>query len=592
LKKTEQAARRPFFNFQFSIFNSAALFAVLIVYVLLRLPLLFRGTLPLGWNSDAAIFGLMAKAIFARRDFPIFFWGQSYMGPLTSWVSVLVALFTRAVNPFALRVAAMLEGIGAIVFFWLGLRRAFDDRSVAIAMLWVAIGPAFLMPFVIAPIGAEQMFFLSAVLFWFAVRTMLAQRRDWFLFGILAGFGWWINQGVVFVIAATIVVMVAKSEWFSSLREAARLPGRQVARLPIPSRQPGNPATRQPAGLPGRRVTRLAIPSRQPGNPATWQLHTSHWQLNTKYLLNAIQAILLLDALLGALHEWGVHVTGLFLFDPVAEPLVLAAIVFVISKLPLPMPPLRTTATFLAGFAIGYAPVIVGAFTGAYAPKYGPGIAMITARGLPMHVRGVIPDLVPFAIVLIPLVFWMWRRFAVAVPAGRAPAQSSSRSIAIFTIVIAFLFYLGSARVHVGQSRYMVAALPMVYAFASEELGRWRRVGMAAAMLFALVLAVQRMQQVRDVEQARSEGYGDFLPNQDPRVILASIDRGGYRICYADYWLAYKLEWVSDGKVQFIPWHSYDRNIPESRRRIAAPVPKCFVDKRGGVRFASRPPPL
>ncbi|HEX3110286.1 MAG TPA: hypothetical protein VHU41_14420, partial [Thermoanaerobaculia bacterium] len=141
--------------------------AVVAIYIAVRLPLLAPATLPLGWNSDAAIFGLMAKSIFAGRGFPIFFWGQSYMGPLTSWVTILVALFTRAVNPFALRAAAMLEGIGAIVFFWLGLRRTFDARSVAIAMLWVAIGPAFLLSFVVAPIGAEQMFFLSALLFWF-----------------------------------------------------------------------------------------------------------------------------------------------------------------------------------------------------------------------------------------------------------------------------------------------------------------------------------------------------------------------------------------------------------------------------------------
>ena len=570
MKEPNKTSRDGFFNFQFSIFNFAALIAVLAIYVALRAPLLAPGTLPLGWNSDAAIFGLMAKAIFARRDFLIFFWGQSYMGPLTSFVAVLVALFTRAVNPFALRVAAMLEGIGAIVFFWLGLRRAFDARRVAIAMLWVAIGPAFLMRFAIAPVGAEQMFFVSAVLFWFAARTMLARQRDWFIFGILAGFGWWINQGVVFVIAACIVVMVAKSEWFSSLREAA---GNQVARLP------------------GVQVAGLPIPYRQPDNPATWPLVRER---HTRYLLNAIQGILLLDSLLGALHEWGVPVTGFFLFDPVAEPLVLAAIVFVIGKLPLPMAPLRTTATFLAGFAIGYGPVIAGAFTGGYPDSYGSGITMNTAGGLPMHVIDVSPDFVPFAIGLVPLVFWTWRRrFGVAVTDGpRTPTESTLRRIAFFTIVFAFLFYLGSSRAHVGQSRYMVAALPMVYAFAAEELGRWRWVGVAAAMVFAVALAVPRIHQVKDVEQVRSEGYGDFLPNRDPRVILASIDRGGYRTCYADYWLAYKLEWISDGKVQFIPWHSYDRNLPQSRRRIAAPVTKCLVDKDGVVRLASRPPPL
>jgi len=536
------------------------LIAAIAIYVALRAPLLAPRTLPLGWNSDAAIFGLMAKAIFARRDFPIFFWGQSYMGPLTSWVAVLVALFTRAVNPFALRVAAMLEGIGAIVFFWLGLRRAFDDRAVAIAMLWIAIGPGFLLQFAIAPIGAEQMFFLSAVLFWFAARTLLARRRDWFIFGILAGFGWWINQGVVFVIAATLLVMVAKSEWFLSLRGAAGLPGGQVARLPISSRQPGNPAT---------------------------------WQLRTRYVLNTIQLILLLDALLGALYELGVHAPAFFLFYPVADPLLLCAIVFVISKLPLPMPPLRTAAVFAAGFAIGYAPVIIGAFTHAYPSHYESGITLIAVRDLPRHVREVLPDFAPFAIGFVPLMCWVWRRRSVAVPAQAPGAfQSSIRSIALLTIALSFLFYLGSERVHAGQTRYLVAALPMVYAFAAAELGRWRWAGVAAAMAFAVALAVPRIQQVNDVEQVRSEAYGKMLPNRDPRAILANIERGGYRICYADYWLGYKLEWISDGKVQFIPWRSYDRTPVESRRRIAAPVSKCLVGKDGRVSLASSPPPL
>jgi hypothetical protein len=511
---------RRLFNFQFSIFNFAALAAVVAIYILLRLPLLSRHTLPLGWNSDSAIFGLMAKAIFARRDFPIFFWGQSYMGPLTSWVTALVALVTRAVDPFALRAAVLLEGAGAIVFFWLGLRRAFGPRAVAIAMLWVAIGPAFLLRFAIAPIGAEQMFLLSAILFWFGA-------RNWFVFGVLSGFGWWMNQGVVFVIAAVLLVETAGSAWFGEVLERVRRRGR-----------------RRPA----------------------------------EYLIG----LLLLDALLGAAYELGIHVPTFFLIHPVLDPIVAAVAVLLISLLPLPFPPLRMAALFAAGFVLGYAPVIIGAFTHAYSSNYPSGIAGITIGELPRHVREVLPDFFPFAIGLVPLAASVWRRQSCRRFMARSMPAPPQRAVALTTILLSFLFYLGSARVHTGQERYMAAALPMVFAFAAEELVRWRWVGVAAAAVFAIALAVPRMAQIRDVQEARSEGY--VSPNRDPRVILADIERAGYCICYADYWLGYKLEWVSGGRVEFIPWSSYDRTPDESRRRIAAPGPKCFVRTDGTIR--------
>jgi hypothetical protein len=451
---------------------------VVLVYIALRAPLLFPDTLSLGWNSDAAIFGLMAKSIFARRAFPIFFWGQSYMGPLTSWVTVLVALFTRAVNPFALRVASMLEGVGAIVFFWLGLRRTFDARSVAVAMLWVAIGPAFLLSFVVAPIGAEQMFFLSAVLFWFG-------SRNWFWFGVLSGFGWWINQGVAFVVVAVILVEVWRSEWWSDVLKTAA--GR---RRPI------------------------------------------------EYLVY----LLLFDALLGALYELGLRVPALFLYHPVLDPFAPAVVIYALGKLPVPIPPLRKAGLFAAGFLIGYAPVIIGGLLHAYPSTYSSGVTGLAFGDLPRHVRDVAPDLLPFAIGLIGL--------------------------------------------------RKLRTRPVDYAFAAEELMRWRAAGWVAAVAVAVVLVIPRVQEIRDVQRARSEGYGGLLPNRDPRPILANIEGAGYRTCYANYWLAYKLEWISDGRVRFIPWHSYDRTSAESRRRIASPDAKCLVSTDGSVSLASVPPPL
>src|SRR5207253_11491216 len=162
----------------------------------------------------AAIFGLLAKAIASGGDFPIFFWRQGYMGAMTSYVAAPLALMN---GPLALRLASSLEVLVAILFYWLGLRRSFGARVANIVALWLAIGPAYLMLFSIAPIGGEQMFVLSAIIYWFTEDTQLARTRDWLILGLLAGFGWWIHQGSMFAIGAAIIVVALRSEWWKRI---------------------------------------------------------------------------------------------------------------------------------------------------------------------------------------------------------------------------------------------------------------------------------------------------------------------------------------------------------------------------------------
>jgi len=157
----------------------------------------------------------------------------------------------------------------------------------------------------------------------------------------------------------------------------------------------------------------------------------------------------------------------------------------------------------------------------------------------------------------------------------------------LLTIILCMIFYLGSQRAHPGSMRYIVSALPMVYAFAAQEMLRWRWRALPIAAV-ALALLVPHVQQVTDVTRGRGEYYGGLPGDFDPRPTLRAIDGAGYRVCYADYWLAYKLQWVSDERVRFIPFHSFDRNRAASRALAAEPGPKCFVDLRGGVR-AMRP---
>jgi hypothetical protein len=181
-----------------------ALATALVAFALIRVPLFTAPGLILGWNSDAALFGLMARAMASGADFPLFFWGQFYLGTLTSMLTALVAFIVPgdAIGPMDLRVAASLEVIVSIALFWFALRRTFSPLVAAIAGVWLVAGPAFLFHFTSAPIGAEQLLLIAAVLFWYSTRVSFDRLAQWFALGAIVGFGMWLHQGVMFMIGA------------------------------------------------------------------------------------------------------------------------------------------------------------------------------------------------------------------------------------------------------------------------------------------------------------------------------------------------------------------------------------------------------
>lgn len=564
-----------------------ALAGIAAVFILLRIPLFVAPGLHLGWNSDAAIFGLMAKAIFAGREFPIFFWGQSYMGPLTSVVAAAagaalrLAGVTPAVGPLALRIAVAAEVFAAIGFYWSGLRRAFGTSTATVVALWLATGPAYVFFFTIAPIGGEQMFVLSAIIFWFSVRTMLRKWRNWFFFGLLTGIGWWIHQGVVFAIGASLLIVVLRSTaWATAWREP-----QLVDRLLL------------------RNVRR-------------------RWREDDPLLvmsLRVLNGLLLLWIADGVLFSLQVPVPALFLFSPLLEPVIVFAVVrFVLALLfdedvraaiALVVSEWRSWLTplllGLCGAVVGYAPVIVGGMLALYPRTYGLSVPPLPLRGMLEHLGTAVRAdfwaligasgspagvVVAAAIVMLLLIALVRHRRAVLDLVTLRAGDHGARGIAAATILLCAIFYVTSRRAHQGSVRYIVSALPMLYAFAAREIWalRPRLAGIAVALAITLGLAVPRMQQVRDVVAGRGEDYSGLGGHFDPRPTLRAIEAGGYSICYAEYWVAYKLQWVSEERVRFIPFHSFDRTPAASRTLEAAPVRKCYVDDEGRVRLFQR----
>src|ERR1044072_3967319 len=90
----------------------------------LRFQLYTSPGVRLGWNSDTAIYGLIARAM-ARDHRPVFFfWEEDYLGTLTSFCTLVGAAFAGGITPLALRIGATLQVAASLTLLWYALRSA------------------------------------------------------------------------------------------------------------------------------------------------------------------------------------------------------------------------------------------------------------------------------------------------------------------------------------------------------------------------------------------------------------------------------------------------------------------------------------
>ena len=481
---------------------------------------------------------MAGRRIHDGVQFPIFFWAQSYMGLFTSYVSAAIGFLAGDPGRLALRLAAAAEVLSSIILYWLGLRRAFDRGTALIVAAWLVAGPWFLFHMTVAPVGAEQAWFLGGLLFWFVMRYPLHTIAQSFAFGLLCGFMWWINQSAVFVPAAAALVAIGDSEWWSRMKPRVRP------------------------------LDRLLVRERE-----------------HHILVRALGFFLAFMTLLGILFSTGVPVPALFLFSPVAEPLtallVFHAIVF--GREWLEVLPRRwffgALAAFAIGFVIAYAPVIIGGMRGLYPESYGLSVPLIALDRVPQQIW-----------LIVKSDYWLFIGGYIVgilvllnVATGVSPSHDglqpvATSRIALWTVLLSVAFYLFSSRAHPGTVRYVCVALPCVYAFAARAGTRWRP-AVIVNLIVLVVLAFGRWQDAHAVAAAQREYYGGLPGDFDPRPTIAALQRGRYTVCDGDYWVAYKLQWITDERVRFIVTHGYNRN----RAEVKGLVSQCHVDEKGRV---------
>lgn len=186
--------------------DTAWLLLIAALSLLVRLALLLASDFVI--DSDEAIVGLMAKHILEGREFPIFYYGQDYMGSFEAILSVpFFVVFGK--TSFALKLVPLLFSLLQVLLVY-ELASRFSDRFAArLASFFCALGPSALILWSTkARGGFIELVALGTLALILSVDLLKekeprAAKFAWL--GALLGLAWWINNQIVFYIIAIVV---------------------------------------------------------------------------------------------------------------------------------------------------------------------------------------------------------------------------------------------------------------------------------------------------------------------------------------------------------------------------------------------------
>lgn len=201
-------------KFKWDRFSTAAV-GLVVLGILIRLLLL-------EWDShrlrpDHAIVGLMAKHIYEKGEFPVFFYDQNWFGTIESFVQAFFfSLFE--VSPKVMAYAPVFFFALFVLVICLLSRDLFDKKAGLWAAAWCILPPTYLLDFSLNPQGGyiETLTF-GALILWLSIRMVRAENywhHGWtFLLGFIAGFGWWTSPLTIhFIITSAFFVLLTQRQ--------------------------------------------------------------------------------------------------------------------------------------------------------------------------------------------------------------------------------------------------------------------------------------------------------------------------------------------------------------------------------------------
>jgi hypothetical protein len=161
-------------------------------------------------SGDGAVCGLLGTGVLEGR-WPLFFWGQDFMGALDGYLAAPVYALWGA-STLTLNIWAPLLSLGSMALLHLCLRPFFSRAAVLLALAYMALPPALAIfhagkPNNHYPLGL----FLCALLMWLSLRLWRSQRWDLLLplgWGLTAGLALWTNLQSLSPVAACFILLL------------------------------------------------------------------------------------------------------------------------------------------------------------------------------------------------------------------------------------------------------------------------------------------------------------------------------------------------------------------------------------------------
>jgi len=174
-------------------------------------------------DSDTGIVYLMVRHMLDGTAWPVFFYGQAYMGNVEPAFSAALCALGHY-SPFQVNLGTALLGWMVLLVLARWAYDAVGPRGAAWALLIAIIGPPTFYGFQVSPRGGYAVtVLLGTLLVWWICRITLEERRTarirtelFFVWGLLAGLGWWANSLILpaLLTAALIVLFgLGRSLW-------------------------------------------------------------------------------------------------------------------------------------------------------------------------------------------------------------------------------------------------------------------------------------------------------------------------------------------------------------------------------------------
>ncbi len=193
-----------------------------------------------GLNVDHAIISLMAKRMAEFREFPVFFYGQAYMGSLEP-LFCAAACRLLGFSGFAVCLGTAFLGVLLLIaLYHVGKRLAGPAAGLA-AMAYGIIGPKGYFHYQASPRCYSVLMLLTLLILWQAAVCVGRARDhrapppagDLALLGLLAGLGWWASSLILFpVLTAGLVLVLFLHRRLLTWRLAAGAAGFLAGSLP------------------------------------------------------------------------------------------------------------------------------------------------------------------------------------------------------------------------------------------------------------------------------------------------------------------------------------------------------------------------